>query len=60
MPMQGFVAQFLATRRELFERQKAASFTIDQVMGQLTQPADRAGMRERSAAGDPYRRANPS
>ena len=37
--MQSFVGQFLETFKEFPPRQKAASFTIDQVMESLTQPA---------------------
>lgn len=36
MPAQTYVAKFLATFKEFPPRQKAASFTIDQVMDQLT------------------------
>jgi arylsulfatase len=43
VPMQGFVGQFLATFKEYPPRQKAASFTIDQVMNQLQQPMSGAG-----------------
>jgi arylsulfatase len=42
VPMQGFVAQFLATFKEYPPRQKAASFTIDEVMDSLTHPASGA------------------
>jgi hypothetical protein len=38
VPAQAFVAQFLATFKEFPPRQKAASFTIDQVMQQLAPP----------------------
>jgi len=38
VPAQGFVAKFLGTFREYPPRQKAATFTIDQVMEQLTTP----------------------
>jgi arylsulfatase len=38
VPAQAFVAQFLATFKEYPPRQKAASFTIDQVMEQLAPP----------------------
>ena len=38
VPAQEFVGQFLATFKEFPPRQKAASFTIDQVMDQLTPP----------------------
>jgi arylsulfatase len=38
VPAQAFVAQFLATFKEFPPRQKAASFTIDQVMEQLAPP----------------------
>jgi arylsulfatase len=37
VPAQQLVGQFLATFREFPPRQKAASFTVDQVMEQLTQ-----------------------
>ena len=43
IPMQGFVGEFLATFKEFPPRQKAASFTIDQVMASLSQPAAGAG-----------------
>jgi arylsulfatase len=39
VPMQGFVAKFLASFKDYPPRQKAASFTIDQVMEALQQPA---------------------
>jgi arylsulfatase len=39
LPAQGIVGEFLATFKEFPPRQKAASFTIDQVMEQLTIPA---------------------
>ena len=39
VPAQGIVAEFLATFQAFPPRQKAASFTIDQVMEQLTQGA---------------------
>ncbi|HEX7235920.1 MAG TPA: arylsulfatase [Gammaproteobacteria bacterium] len=39
VPMQGFVAQFLDSFKEYPPRQKAASFTIDQVLEALSQPA---------------------
>ena len=35
VPMQGYVAKFLGTFKEYPPRQKAASFTIDQVMDQM-------------------------
>jgi arylsulfatase len=38
VPAQQFVGQFLATFKEFPPRQKAASFTVDQVMEQLTPP----------------------
>ncbi len=38
VPAQGYVGEFLATFKEFPPRQKAASFTIDQVMEQLTPP----------------------
>ena len=37
VPMQGYVSQFLATFKEYPPRQKAASFTIDQVLQSLTE-----------------------
>jgi arylsulfatase len=37
IPAQGIVGEFLATFREFPPRQKAASFTIDQVMEKLLQ-----------------------
>jgi arylsulfatase len=43
VPMQTFVGQFLSTFKEFPPRQKAASFTIDQVMESLTRPAGGAG-----------------
>jgi len=43
VPLQTYVGQFLATFEEFPPRQKAASFTIDQVMEQLAQPAGGAG-----------------
>ena len=39
IPMQGYVAKFLDTFKKYPPRQKAASFTIDQVMAKLTEPA---------------------
>ncbi len=36
VPAQGFVARFLSTFREFPPRQRPASFTIDQVMENLT------------------------
>jgi arylsulfatase len=39
LPAQGYVGQFLATFKEFPPRQKAASFTIDQVMQSLQQNA---------------------
>jgi arylsulfatase A-like enzyme len=39
LPAQTYVGQFLATFKEFPPRQKAASFTIDQVLEQLTAPA---------------------
>jgi arylsulfatase A-like enzyme len=38
LPAQGFVADFLGTFKEFPPRQKAASFTIDQVLEQLQKP----------------------
>ena len=43
VPMQGFVAQFLETFKEFPPRQKAPSFTIDQVMERLTSAAHGGG-----------------
>lgn len=39
VPAQDYVAQFLATFKEYPPRQKAASFSLDQVMEKLTAPA---------------------
>tara|TARA_R110000772_G_scaffold48719_5_gene111355 strand:+ start:52822 stop:54381 length:1560 start_codon:yes stop_codon:yes gene_type:complete len=39
VPAQDYVAQFLATFKEYPPRQKAASFSLDQVMDKLTAPA---------------------
>ncbi len=39
VPAQGYVGKFLATFREFPPRQKAASFTIDQVLEKLQTPA---------------------
>jgi hypothetical protein len=39
VPAQAFVGQFLATFKELPPRQKAASFSLDQVMEKLRSPA---------------------
>jgi arylsulfatase len=41
VPAQDYVAQFLATFKEFPPRQKAASFSLDQVMEQLTDPGER-------------------
>jgi len=38
IPMQGFVAQFLESFKAYPPRQKAASFTVDQVLAALSQP----------------------
>jgi arylsulfatase len=38
VPAQDFVGQFLATFKEFPPRQKAASFSLDQVMDKLTDP----------------------
>jgi arylsulfatase len=43
IPMQAYVGQFLGTFKKYPPRQKAASFTIDQVMESLTRPAQGAG-----------------
>jgi arylsulfatase len=39
VPAQAFVGQFLATFKEFPPRQKAASFSIDQVLEKLQQPS---------------------
>jgi hypothetical protein len=39
VPAQQIVGQFLSTFKEFPPRQKAASFSIDQVMEKLTEPA---------------------
>jgi arylsulfatase len=39
VPAQAYVGQFLATFREFPPRQKAASFSLDQVMEKLQTPA---------------------
>jgi len=41
VPAQAYVAQFLETFKEFPPRQKAASFSLDQVMEKLTRPAAR-------------------
>ena len=41
VPAQSYVGQFLATFKEYPPRQKAASFTLDQVMEKLTSPGER-------------------
>jgi arylsulfatase len=41
VPAQDYVGQFLATFKEFPPRQKAASFSLDQVMEQLTDPGPR-------------------
>ena len=38
VPAQDYVGQFLVTFKEFPPRQKAASFSLDQVMEQLTSP----------------------
>ena len=38
VPAQKFVAEFLATFREFPPRQKPASFSLDQVLEQMTEP----------------------
>ncbi len=38
VPAQDYVGQFLATFKEFPPRQKAASFSLDQVMEQLSDP----------------------
>jgi arylsulfatase len=43
IPMQAYVGQFLQTFKKYPPRQKAASFTIDQVMEALTNPAHGGG-----------------
>jgi arylsulfatase len=40
VPAQGIVGKFLATFKEYPPRQKAASFTIDQVMKNLAPPTN--------------------
>ena len=47
VPAQQIVGQFLATFKEFPPRQKAASFSIDQVMEKLTGAGARRGMRTR-------------
>jgi arylsulfatase len=39
VPAQAYVGRFLATFKEYPPRQKAASFSIDQVMEKLKQPS---------------------
>ena len=41
LPAQGYVGKFLATFKEFPPRQKAASFTIDQVLQSMQQPLAR-------------------
>jgi hypothetical protein len=41
VPAQDFVGQFLMTFREYPQRQKAASFNLDEVMEKLKQPASK-------------------
>ena len=43
VPAQAIVAEFLATFKEFPPRQKAASFTIDQVMEKMSETAGGAG-----------------
>jgi hypothetical protein len=43
MPAQSVVGEFLKTFKEFPPRQKAASFSIDQVMEKLAEPAHGAG-----------------
>jgi arylsulfatase len=43
IPMQVYVGQFLATFKKYPPRQKAASFTINEVMESLSNPAHGAG-----------------
>ena len=43
VPAQQIVGQFLSTFKEFPPRQKAASFSVDQVMEKLTEPAHGAG-----------------
>ena len=40
VPAQAYVGQFLATFKEFPPRQKAASFTVDQVMEKLIPPSE--------------------
>ena len=40
VPAQSYVGQFLATFKDYPPRQKAASFSLDQVLAKLKQPAD--------------------
>jgi arylsulfatase len=39
VPAQAYVAEFLQTFKKYPPRQKAASFSLDQVMDKLTEPA---------------------
>jgi len=41
VPAQDYVGQFLATFKEVPPRQKAASFSLEQVMEQLSDPGAR-------------------
>jgi arylsulfatase len=41
VPAQAYVAKFLATFREYPPRQKAAKFSLDDVMKQLASPGER-------------------
>jgi arylsulfatase len=43
MPAQSAVGQFLETFKEFPPRQKAASFSVDQVMEKLSEPAHGMG-----------------
>ena len=45
VPAQAIVAEFLATFKEFPPRQKAASFTVDQVMEKMTRPPRGGGGR---------------
>ena len=40
VPAQTYVGQFLATFKDYPPRQKAASFSLDQVLAKLKQPSD--------------------
>jgi arylsulfatase len=40
VPAQAYVGKFLATFKEFPPRQKAASFTVDQIMEKLIPPSE--------------------